>query len=64
MIRASIPLDPDLTNGEVGELVMVDDLVTRHPDGAELSAEAWAQVRQQRQASGRPLHWWEVATHG
>lgn len=59
-----IELDPDLANGEVGELVDVRILVTRHQDGAALTSDGWAQLRRLRQASGRPLHWWEVATHG
>lgn len=58
-----IELDAALTNGEVGELVDCVILVTRHPDGAALTSDGWAQLHRERQASGRPFHWWEVATH-
>lgn len=59
-----VEFDADLANGEVGDLVDIAGLVNRHPDGVALSADGWAQLRQQRQAAGRLLHWWEVATHG
>lgn len=64
MSLGSIPLEPDLANGEVG--CLVDDVLieSRHPDGLVLSADQWASLRQQRQDVGRPLHWWEVAFHG
>ncbi len=64
MIRASVlPLDPGLTNGEVGDLLEVFDLASRHAEGMALSADQWADLRLQRQQAGRPLHWWEVAFH-
>lgn len=60
----AIQLDPGLENGEVGILVDVGMVVTRHPDGIALDSDAWAQLRQLRQGAGRPLHWWEVPTNG
>lgn len=59
-----ICLDPELDAGEVGGLVDEPVIASRHPDGMALSADQWAALRQQRQAAGRPLHWWEVAFHG
>ena len=64
MNRASVlPLGPELTNGEVGDLLEVFDLACRHHEGMALSADQWADLRLQRQEAGRPLHWWEVASH-
>lgn len=63
MSLAAIALESDLSNGEVGCLVDIALIDTRHPDGVALSADQWAALREQRQAAGRPLHWWEVATH-
>lgn len=60
----SITLGSDLADGEVGCLVDVALIESRHPDGLALSADQWAAVRQQRQDAGRPLHWWEAAIHG
>lgn len=58
-----IPLDPALGNSDVGPVVDPGLLVTRHPDGVEFDADGWAALRCQRQATGRPLHWWEVPAH-
>lgn len=62
--RDVIALDADLGNGEVGELVDPGLIVTRHPDGLALDADRWSDLAHSRQAAGRPLHWWEVPTHG
>lgn len=59
-----IPLSPELSNGEVGNLVDVPLMDTLHPDGIALSQDEWSGLLSQRQAAGRPLHWWEVPTHG
>ncbi len=64
MSLGSIPLEPDLSNGEVGCLVDIALIEARHPDGMALSVDQWATLREQRQRVGRPLHWWEVASHG
>ncbi len=64
MSVSAIPLEPDLSNGEVGCLVDISLIDTRHPDGIALSVDQWVALREQRQAAGRPLHWWEVASHG
>lgn len=64
MRLGSIPLEPDLANGEVGCLVDIALIETRHPDGMALSVDQWATLREQRLRVGRPLHWWEVAWHG
>lgn len=64
MSLAEIPLESDLSNGEVGCLVDIALIETRHPDGMALSVDQWAALREQRQRAGRPLHWWEVASHG
>lgn len=63
MSLGAILLESDLANGEVGCLVDVALIESRHPDGIALSADQWADLRRQRQDAGRPLHWWEVATH-
>lgn len=60
----TILLDPGLCNGEVGPLVDGILIDTRHPDGVALDSDQWARLREMRQASGRPLHWWEVPTNG
>lgn len=62
--HTGIALEPGLSNGEVGSLVDIELIATRHPDGIALSADQWASLREQRQHAGRPVHWWEVACHG
>lgn len=64
MSVTAIPLESDLSNGEVGCLVDISLIDTRHPDGIALSVDQWVALCEQRQAAGRPLHWWEVASHG
>lgn len=63
-MRSVIGLLPDLTNREVGSLVDSSLIDSRHPDSIALDADQWASVRQQVQALGRAVHWWEVPNHG